>query len=160
MEDTGGEVVVAVLDGNVLDYLLDTPGALGVVQAAQRAGRLRLLRTHVMRDELGGMPVTKGDRWAQLREIEAALTFEDVPMAGFVLDLSRLDRAAPFDDTSEYETLTKGNPRDAKDALLSLTAQNNGAVLVTDDGSMGRRARARAIPAMRPAELVAMLNVT
>jgi hypothetical protein len=156
--DTDSAAIVAVLDGNVLDYLATAPDALAVVHAAQRDGRLRLLRTHLLGDELDGMQATEAAKLARLREVEVSLIFDDVPTAGFVLDASRLDHASLSDDTAEYEALTKGNARHAEDALLALTAQYTGSVLVTDDKPMTGRARARAIHVMSSAALVRALS--
>jgi hypothetical protein len=141
--------LVAVFDVHMLDYLLDDADALALVQRAHRAGWLRLLRTHLMSDELDRM--LNGDRahkLADLRTIESALTFEEVITASFLSGGNRGGASAA--DRGDF------TPASEEDLALAHTAQHS-AVLVTDDRTLAAKASGRGIPAVLPASFVAML---
>jgi hypothetical protein len=149
-------VIAALIDGNVLDYLADNPDALTAVRAALDAGTLRLIDTHILRDELDLMKVKQPARWAELDAVFGKLRFDSVTTAGFVLDQSRLDRADLMSDpdVDVYGELSKQNPGNARDALLALTARRDDALLVTADKDLIGQATKQNIPAVNPPALV------
>ncbi len=59
------------IDTNVIDVIAETPGLLEAVQEAGARGALRLIATHVQRDQLAA--ITDGDRRARLLAAYAAL---------------------------------------------------------------------------------------
>ncbi len=122
--------IVALLDGNVLDYFLDHPDELDATVRAVEEGRVQFLETHILADEL---PQSDAMRRSELQAVVKLLQAEHIPTTGLVLDVSRLDMASLHDDkqASEYRTFTAGNPRHAEDALLAMTARTFGAILVT-----------------------------
>jgi rRNA-processing protein FCF1 len=152
-------VILAVLDGNVLDYLADHPDDVAVVEAARDSGRVKLLATHILRDELDAIE-SDGEKWARLEAVRGRLGFEEVATRGFVLDVSWLDKAqlTSWPEVDEFAQLSVGNPKHAQDALLALTAKRDGAVLVTADKGLTGRARALGIEVLDPAGFVGRLR--
>jgi hypothetical protein len=129
--------IVALFDGHVLDWLLDQPADLATILRALGDGRLRLIHTHLLRDEPDATPDL--EKRARLAAVRDQLVGEYVPTAGFVFDVGRFDEAGFFSDegarryTEELTTedLETGGRRHAEDALLALTAESEDAVLVT-----------------------------
>ena len=152
----------ALLDGNVLDYLLENPPALDRLRAARAAGSVILLATHVLPDELIAMThdVAKAEKWEKLEAIRDELGFEMVPTTGFVLDVSRLDEGILLSDegAKTFRLLSVDNPKQhAEDALLALTANAHGAILVTEDQGLRGRARRQGIEVMGAAAFIERL---
>jgi len=70
-----------------------------------------------------------------------------VPTAGAIYGVSRFGLARYGEgkaDGVDIPAIQKGNPRHSEDALIAVTAANEGCVLVTDDDKLTRRMRARA----------------
>lgn len=121
-----------VIDTHIVDLILDTPGALEAVRAADPS-KLIIVGTHIVRDELAA---TKDpDRRGCLLGVYEALPKEAVATHGFVLGLSRLGEARLGDGResgiSLEEVKTKGRGA-LKDALLATTASGEADVLVTN----------------------------
>lgn len=149
--------LAVLLDSNVLDYLADNLYDLESVVRAKVEGRVRILATHILRDELNA--TSDPEQWARLEAVRGRLAGEPVATTGVVLDVSRLDESTLFgwEDLDDYAELTADNPRHAKDALLALTARTHGAVLVTSDARLTKRARDRGVDVMAPSTFVARL---
>jgi predicted nucleic acid-binding protein len=89
-----------------------------------------------------------------------------VPTTGFVLDDSRADEADFFSEEVARrldERLTTENPKTggwnhAEDALLALTAEAEGAVLVTRDRRLTNMATEQGIDVTTPGDLVERLS--
>jgi rRNA-processing protein FCF1 len=141
-------VISALIDGNVLNYLDEHPAALTDIQAALDSGTLRLVGTHILRDQLNKTKGKQPEKWARLTAVVDALQFDDVTTAGFVFDVSRFDQADLMsdDDAALYGTLTSSERNRAEDALLALTARRDRALLVTADKDLFRRATDQDIP--------------
>lgn len=152
------EALRVLLDGHVLDYLLDEgPEAVAVVLRACEAGEVVLYETHVLRDELDAMPPDKGERWAELEALRARLTWAPrLPTAGLILDTSRLDEATliPWDDVPVMEGLIGTDLRNAEDALLAMTARRDSLILVTADRGATNRAHAAGVEVLTPRDFV------
>jgi predicted nucleic acid-binding protein len=153
-----GDTILALFDGNVLDWLHARPDALRTVREAIAGGRLRLVSTHVLEDELTA--IADPERLAILEALEHEFAGERVPTRGFVFDISRLDQAALFSesDADLFHTLNVRNPKHAEDALLALTADREGAVLVTCDDRFTKRAQRQAITVLHPSDLLQRLR--
>jgi rRNA-processing protein FCF1 len=158
------ESITALFDGNVLDWLVERPADLTAIQQSLQDGRLRLIHTHLLRDEPDATP--DPEKRAKLAAVREQLAGEYVATTGFVLDVSRLDEAKLFSDEGARrfnEELTTEDPntggrRHAEDALLALTAEDEGAVLVTRDVNLTKRARRQGIDVTTPADLIARLS--
>jgi predicted nucleic acid-binding protein len=152
------EPILALFDGNVLDWLYKQPAELRTVREALEEGRLRLVSTHILDDEAGAStdPKVLAFKPALAREVEG----ERLPTRGFVFDISRFDQAALFSepDADLFDTLSVENPNNAEDALLALTADREGAVLVTEDKDLRKRAKRHGITALDPSDLLQRLQ--
>lgn len=162
----GSAPMTVMLDSNAYDALVDGPDdGLDALLSAIASGELRVLTTHVQRDQLQATPMP--DRAQQLLRtlelVEAAL----LPTSAFVLDFSPLDGAQLADDATatlldELRDHRTHDAKDTADALIAITAYRNGAILVTNDGS-GRkrglldRCRDAGVPCMSVAAFLAAL---
>ena len=137
--------VVAVLDSNAVDALLDQPDLSDRVAAAVDAGVLRLLYTHVTVDELAQVP--DDARRADLLSLLTAYAFA-VPTGDFALGASRLGMARISGEDSPIDALRSSAGRHTLDALVAGTARQEGALLVTYERRLTNRARAAGITAV------------
>ena len=145
-----------MLDSNIFDKLVDEPGAFELATRLVECGAVELLTTHVQADEIEATP--NAERRRELLEVLTLARHE--PTLGFVLDYSRLG-AARLSEAEPIEILRAGdNPlARTRDALISNTAQCEGATLVTEDVGMRGRATASGIPALAWTEFRARLQV-
>ncbi|WGY03336.1 PIN domain-containing protein [Nocardioides sp. QY071] len=133
--------MLAIFDSNVYDVFADNGVRRQTLSGAISAGRLRLLTTHIQRDELAA--VTDARRREQLFEV---LRLADpIATGGFVLGTSRLGEARLMSeaDATVFDTKMRNGMSDARgtnDALIIATARVENATLVSED----RRCRARA----------------
>jgi hypothetical protein len=88
--------MLALFDGNVLDWLHARPEALRTVREAIAGGRLRLVSTHILDDEAGAStdPKVLAFKPALAREFAG----DREPTRGFVIGISRLDQADLFSE--------------------------------------------------------------
>lgn len=121
------------VDTNIFDRIDESAETIELVRRAVEAGLIQLVSTHVQRDELADIadPVK--------RERVARIPTSDVATYGFVIGLSRLGMAR-LSDAPPYDAMTGGNRRKyARDALIALTAQFEGTVLVSEDRQLRNR---------------------
>jgi hypothetical protein len=143
---------VAVLDSNAIDPLSDDPVLYESTVAAIRAGRLRLLWTHVTIDELA----VTSDVERRCRLLLVAVSLADLVLTGTtVVGFSRLDfcRLGSDDDTDGLEAFRDGNLKHTRDALVSSTARFEGAAVCTRDKDMTVRAERNGLEVVRPEDL-------
>src|SRR5439155_11967237 len=76
-----------LMDSNIFDKIVDTPGALQLVETLVADGKVELLVTHVQEDELARIPDE------QRRQRVALVPRTIAPTYGFVLNMSRLGMA-------------------------------------------------------------------
>ena len=144
-------VIVAVIDSNAVDPLVDDEDVRETIRAAIADGRLRLLSTHVTYDEI---EATK-DGACRVALLTALSDFsEAVPTGAFVLNVSRLGMARLSDDVEAFEEQRSGQSKHTHDALIAVTAQYEGSFLVTHDKGMRRRAESAGIPVCDMRELI------
>ena len=133
------EQILALYDRNVLSWLDRRPDQLALVLQAVDDGRVRFLYTHILDDELRRPPREEMARLTALRE---RLGGEYVPTRGWVWNVSgKFNESKFFDDkvADLYNTLRVAEPDDegrinnARDALLTLTADDEDAVMLSDD---------------------------
>ena len=156
--------IVALFDGNVLDWLIDQPADLATIRQSLEDGRLQLIHTHLLRDEPDATP--DPEKRAKLAAVRDLLVGQYVPTTGFVSDVSRADEAEFFSEEVARrfdERLTTENPntggRDhTEDALLAMTAEAEGAVLVTDNPRLTNMATEQGIDVTTPGDLVERLS--
>lgn len=152
--------ITALYDRNVLSWLDKRPDDLALVLQAVEEGRLRFIYTHILDDELKPPTVEEMERLTALRQ---RLGGEEVQTAAWVWDVSSTFNQDKFasDELAElYNALRVAGPdeegqiNNVRDALLTLTADGEGAVMVSDDIDLVKRAQAHGIDAVRPAEFV------
>ncbi|MGW4501474.1 hypothetical protein ACWENR_23015 [Micromonospora sp. NPDC004336] len=144
-----------VLDCNGVDPIVDLPGALDVMKAAISAGKLKLIGTHVLAEEVEATPDPQ--RRAELQQLVRLA--EVVPTGAFIFDVSRFDQARLGGDTEAVERLLGGNPaKNSRDALIAVTSLVDGCALVTSDKRLRREASALGVEVLHARELLAELG--
>lgn len=126
-----------MFDTNVHDLVASDPVVLNAVRQSIADGRLKLITTHIQRDELSRAPEPK--RTALLNIFELA---EVVATAGAVWDVSNWDDCTWGTDhiNASITKLMGGNPRHAEDALISATASSDADALVTNETRLASKA--------------------
>jgi hypothetical protein len=102
---------------------------------------LRILTTHVQRDELAAIPDV-GKRQAVL-----CVPGQVVPTPGAVVGLSRIGQSRLGEgsaDNLDIPAIQKGNPKHSEDALIAVTAATEGCILVTEDAALAKKVLAKA----------------
>ena len=115
-----------LLDTNAYDPIINDPSFSSTVEAACAVGVVELLLTHVQRDELFEIPDDEKRRRA------LSLPHVLVSTYGMILDVSRLGLAR-LGEPERIEAIRNSSMRHSHDALLATTAQQEGAVLVTNE---------------------------
>jgi hypothetical protein len=153
-------LIKALFDGHVLDFLADDSEALRVVLDALDDGRLALVYTHVLQDELNAMPAEKAEKWARLEALRSRLAGQHVTTAFMAPGISKIGQArlASWDDMEIIQRLIVGNPKHMEDALLAMTARAENATLITCDRSFRNRAISEGIEAQSPVALIRRLH--
>jgi hypothetical protein len=126
--------VTCLVDSMIFDAIVDEPGMLDRIRAANDAGQLDLFATSVSERQIAAVPDPK--RRALLQMVPVTY----VGTAGFVLDYSRLDvdRLGPAEP---IEAIAGGKQRELGDGLIAATAAWDGVPLVTLDRRLQNRTR-------------------
>jgi hypothetical protein len=115
----------ALLDANIIDFLVADAEALRVLERALADRRLTLIVTHLLADEIAA--TTDPERFALLEPVRHRLSESStsVPTAGAVWDISRWDDSEwmCWMEAEGFLAVTADNPRHAEDALLIFTAR-------------------------------------
>ena len=133
-----------MLDSNIFDEIIKTPGLAGQLRSLTASGRLDIVVTHVQEDELAGIQA------AEKRRAIQQVPRRSIPTAVFVLDVSRLGQARlgeGHEGGLEYDTLDGENPKRVRDAVIALTAAAEAEdveAFVTVDDRLARRVSAKA----------------
>lgn len=125
-----------MFDTDAFDHVIARPQCLAALKTAIATGVYEVLTTHVQEDQLAGAPAAK-------RAIYPQITRRQVDTSAFVVGLSKLGMAKRGPGVTYDGIRTPG--RHYEDALIADTAQSENAILVTGDGRLQRRARAKGI---------------
>jgi predicted nucleic acid-binding protein len=130
---------VGVLDSNALDVLLEAPDLHDRVTDVLERELLRLMYTHVTRDEVAAVPDA-----ARRTELLSLLTTigELVPTGDFVVGYSRLGMARLSREDSAIDQLRSRRGDHVADALIAGTARFERGFLITYDRRLTNRATA------------------
>jgi hypothetical protein len=109
-----------MLDTNVFDKIIETPGMTALIRRRVEAGALTVLTPHVHEDELGDAPESKRARFAEIPR-------DCVPTSHFVLDHSRWDQARLGEDPS-FEQIRRTHTH-TRDGLIGATAKAESALV-------------------------------
>ena len=122
--------MLIMLDSNVHDLIAANDWALNSIKQRIAENRLKLVSTHVQRDELSLAPEQKR---AALLEIYGLA--DKVPTNGAVWDKSSWDECnwGTEEVNASIVALMSGNPNHAEDALIAATAAGEADVLVTNE---------------------------
>jgi predicted nucleic acid-binding protein len=147
----------AVLDSNGVDPLVDLPGAFDLVKEAIEAGKLELLSTHVLAEEITATrdPIRRA-------KLQALVDLTRMVTTGaFIFDISQLDQARLSGSAAPVQALQAGNPaKNSKDALIGATAFHEQCALITSDQKLRREAKALGIEVLHARELLTELGYT
>lgn len=143
-----------VMDSNAVDPIADKPGAYEVVRAAVDDGRVELLFPHITLDELA----QTGDlARRQLLLVVLVSLGRLVHSGGFILGQSRLDQAR-LGGGGTLDALKAGKDKNARDALIGVTADFEQCTLVTADGELSGNAGACGIDVVLPLDFLGQLG--
>jgi predicted nucleic acid-binding protein len=119
-----------MLDSNVHDLIVADKAAKAAILKRLADGLLKLVSTHVQRDELSQAPSPKRDALLAIYELN-----DVVQTTGAVWDVSHWDQSTYGSDevNASIEALMAGNPNHAEDALIAATAAGQVEVLVTNE---------------------------
>jgi hypothetical protein len=127
-----------MLDSNVHDLIAADQCVLDAIKQRIVDNRLKLVSTHVQRDELSLAPEPKR---AALLEIYGLA--EKVPTNGAVWDVSSWDECSwgTAKVIASIVELMMGNPNHAEDALIAATAPGEADAFVTNDNRLASKIR-------------------
>ncbi|MCP4620208.1 MAG: hypothetical protein GY844_27690 [Bradyrhizobium sp.] len=125
-----------MLDSNVHDLVVVDQAAKDAILKHIADGRLKLISTHVQRDELSLAPSPMRDALLAIYELT-----EVVQTTGAVWDVSRWDQSTYGTDkvNASIVALTAGNSKHAEDALIAATAAGEAEVLVTNEARLASK---------------------
>jgi hypothetical protein len=147
----------AVLDCCGVDPLAELPGAFELVRAAVEAGKLELLSTHVLAEEIQatGDPIKR----AKLQALVDLARM--VPTGAFILGTSELDEARLTRGTVIVDALQDGNPaKNTIDTLIGITGYVEHCALITSDVRLRKCAIELDIEVLHARELLTELGYT
>jgi hypothetical protein len=127
-----------MLDSNVHDLIIADQRSIDAIARRIEGGELKLISTHVQRDELSLAPETKR---AALMEIYKMS--QSVPTSGAMWDVSRWDESTWGSRAvhAAIDAMIAGNSKHAEDALIAATANGEADVLVTDESRLASKIR-------------------
>jgi len=127
-----------MLDSNVHDLIAADQQVKDAILKRIADGRLKLVSTHVQRDELSLAPPPKRDALLAIYELS-----EVAQTTGAVWDVSRWDQSTYGSDevNASIDALMGGNPNHAEDALIAATAAGEADVLVTNETRLASKIR-------------------
>lgn len=127
-----------ILDTNQYDKLLNAPETYGRLLKLQSEGKLKLLTTHIQKDEI--LATSDIGKRGRLEVLLAHARL--IGTRGAIFDVSRFDlaRFGDEDDHALIEHIRGGAwERKSEDALIAATAAKDANVFVTDDKPLTRR---------------------
>jgi len=127
-----------MLDSNVHDLIAADQAVMDAILKRIQDGRLRLVSTHIQRDELSRAPKLK--RTALLAIYGLA---EKISTTGAVWDVSSWDECSWGTDeaSAAIAALMAGNHKHAEDALIAATAGECADALVTNEARLASKIR-------------------
>lgn len=150
-----------VVDNMVYDLLVETPERQRQVADLHAVGTIKLLMTHVQKDEIAASQRTmvdpSTDEVLPVRDLVLAIPFTITPTYGLVLGISKVGLAR-FGDPATIERADSPDKRHTKDALLASTAFHEEAVLVTNDRRLQTRAAAGGVEVWTSSQFLTFLG--
>lgn len=127
-----------MLDSNIHDLIAANAVAKQTVLNRIRSGQLKLITTHIQRDEISKAPAEKRESLLEIFDFG-----EVVPTQGAMWDVSRWDEASWGSDESNasMRALVDGNPKHAEDALIASSTAGSADILVTNEARLASKIR-------------------
>jgi hypothetical protein len=119
-----------MLDSNVHDLIIADQRSLGAIAQRIDRGELKLISTHVQRDEISLAPEAKREALMEIYGMS-----QSVPTSGAVWDVSCWDESTYGSDAvnAAIDAMMGGNSKHAEDALIAASANGEADELVTDE---------------------------
>jgi predicted nucleic acid-binding protein len=128
-----GNPILLMLDSNAFDHVIADRARILALRSAADAGRVEVVVTHIQEDELADAPLDKRDLYAQVPR-------RQVNTSAFIVGLSRLGMAE-LGSRQIYDAV-RTPQKHFEDGLIADTAKHLGAILVTGDDRLFKRAQA------------------
>ena len=145
------------MDGNIYDEILGNPEVRTKLNSLCAIGTVSLIGTWIESGEMAAMSPSKPEKWLAIRELLSQLSIDRVPVAGIILDHSKIGetRLIGWDESALLSDSLKSSGSNQNDMAIAMTAKQEGAVLVTKDLEMQKKARTIIkVPVMDWAEFV------
>lgn len=127
-----------MLDTQIYDLIVDTPGMAKRLNRLSREGKVTVLCTHIQEDELANI-ADKQKRAAIVKIIK-----KKVATSGAVYGVSKYGQATYVHGSSDGVSIgdiRSPSGKHTKDALIATAAAQNADVLVTEDRRLANRMR-------------------
>ena len=125
-----------MLDTQIYDLIVDTPGITERLNQFSREGKVLVLCTHIQEDELASI----ADK--RKRAAVAGIIKEKVTTSGAVYGVSQYGQATYGEGSSggvSIDDIRSPSRKHTKDALIATTAARDADVLVTEDKRLANR---------------------
>jgi predicted nucleic acid-binding protein len=131
------------LDGNIFDEILSNLEVRIKLKHLCATGTVLLIGTWIESAEIDAMSHSKHEKWLAISELLSQLTIVRVPVAGIILDHSKIGetRLIGWDQSALLSNSLKSSGQNQNDMAMAMTAKQEGAVLVTKDLEMQKKAR-------------------
>ena len=132
-----------LLDGNIYDEILGNPEVRTKLNGLCAIGTVSLIGTWIESSEIAAMSPSKPEKWLAISELLSQLGIDRVPVAGIILDHSKIGetRLIAWDESALLSASLKSSGSNQNDMAIAMTAKQEGAVLVTKDLEMQKKAR-------------------
>ncbi|ORT47060.1 hypothetical protein [Frankia sp. KB5] len=147
-----------VIDGNIVDYLYDYPGARQAVKQATGAGQLELLVDQIVVDQIAR---TRDSVRRERMLAHVAELCSYVPQGASAFGIGRFG-FGPFGGAAPAQqpvvSAVRGNATNigtVLDSIIAATAHREHAALATNDARLRARAAAEGVETLTPAQLFA-----
>ena len=149
-----------LFDTNVIDEVLDDLELCELFVRASAELGVKFYVTHIAIDEVEKIPIARDELRQALLQVIAQVPTVRIATSTFVLGISRLGEARLGSDAEaeDFDRLTGGNDRHAEDAMLALTARSIGAIVVSEDKDLRKRAGRLAITCLTTGQLQEILT--
>lgn len=145
----------------IWDHVEASNSLASLLRDAKAEGKVRVLRSHIQLDQNEG--IQDKDRLNRILALREEFEEVQVPTSITLLGTSRLGESMLASEVAD-EKLTAlvnvkiANLKDKKDAILAVTAFEHGAVLVTEDRDLRKKAIREAVTTWNLIELTEWLQ--
>ncbi len=129
-----------LLDGNIFNEILADQEAKQDLKFLVGNGVVKILITWVVAEEID--EISRFEKKEEFRALFSELNVKQVPLAGLLLDRSKLDQTLliPWNEAQLLEHAISFSINDDNDMAIAMTAKNQNAKLVTQDKRLLKKA--------------------